>query len=126
MATRVPALIQLSDPRVAAQLVQYYNNQTPNPVGVVQHVQLRLRANPKLTRTYLHNHSNTTIQRPYSNTPKFSTSYCTKLTNQLINYHKPHSVSLIVFKATPPPRRMRTPSNTPALAQEWAVWSKST
>ena len=25
MATRIPALIQLSDPRVAAQLVQYYD-----------------------------------------------------------------------------------------------------
>ena len=32
MATRIPALIQLSDPRVAAQLVSNYNR--PNDVAV--------------------------------------------------------------------------------------------
>ena len=34
------------------------------------------------------------------------------------------SISLIVSKATL--RHMRAPNKTPALAQEWAVWSKPT
>ena len=33
-------------------------------------------------------------------------------------------ISVIVSKATLPPTR--APNNTPALAQEWAVWSKPT
>ena len=44
MATRIPALIQLSDPRVAAQLVIYNNNDT---------IHKKIHKNPETDTAYV-------------------------------------------------------------------------